>query len=167
MPWGRHQGGGGVPCQVQWGGLVPWPGGYPAGGYPGQGGTLAGGVPCQGVPWWGVPCWGEGVPWPGGYPGRTTEEYSIHDGRYASCVHAGGLSCPRNLRANSFNHYADSNKPAIFSAFAFTFGVIGREENLGRQCYVSFQARSSGFIFMLESQRLVAAKRDVILEWIW
>ena len=47
---------GGVPCQVQPGGGVPWWGGgeYPARGgipwrgYPGRGGTLAGGVPCPG-----------------------------------------------------------------------------------------------------------------------
>ena len=50
------------------------------------GGTLAGGV----VPWLGG----------GGYPARgggtqvgQQKEYSLHGGRYASCVHAGGLSC--------------------------------------------------------------------------
>ena len=67
MPWGSR---GGVPCQVQLGG-VPWLGGYP----------------------------GWGVPWPGGtLPGGGTQlgqhrEYLLHGGRYASCVHAGGLSC--------------------------------------------------------------------------
>ena len=70
------------PCQVQLGG----------GTLPGLqlGGTLpgpAGGVSCQ-----------EGYP-AGGYPaGGGTQlgqqkEYSLHGGRYASCVHAGGLSC--------------------------------------------------------------------------
>ena len=68
MPWGSQ----GVPCQVQPGG-VPW--------YHGRGGTLAG-----------------GVPWLGGtLPGGTQlgqhREYLLHGGRYASCIHAGGLSC--------------------------------------------------------------------------
>ena len=62
----------GVPSQVQ-------PGGYPAGGYPALGSTLPGG---QG----------------GTLLGRGTQlgqhrEYLLHGGRYASCVHAGGLSC--------------------------------------------------------------------------
>ena len=70
------------------------PGGYPArssqGGYPGQ-------VQLGGVPWpGGIPCWG--VPWPEGtLPGGTQlgqhREYLLHGRRYASCVHAGGLSC--------------------------------------------------------------------------
>ena len=83
--------GGGVPCQVQPGGGgtlpdpargVPWRGVPWTGGYPGRGGTLAG-----------------GVPWPGGYPGwggtqlGQHREYLLHGGRYASCIHAGGLSC--------------------------------------------------------------------------
>ena len=65
-------------------------GGVPSGG----GGTLAGGVP-----------WLGGAPWPGGYPGQggtlawgdtqlgQHKEYLLHGGRYASCVHTGGLSC--------------------------------------------------------------------------
>ena len=58
----------GGPCQVQGG--VPWRGGVPW-----QGGTLG-----------------------GGYPGGGTQlgqhrEYLLHARRYASCVHAGGLSC--------------------------------------------------------------------------
>ena len=90
----------GVPCQG-----VPCRGAYPARGYP-----------CQVTPparsGWRVPCWGGTLP--GGYPGQVTplarsgrrgypagggtqvgqqKEYSIHGGRYASCVHAGGLSC--------------------------------------------------------------------------
>ena len=74
----------GVPWQ---GGTLggPWPGGYP-GGDPGQGGTLAGGYP------------GQGGTLPGGtLPGGTQlgqhKEYLLHGGRYASCGHAGGLSC--------------------------------------------------------------------------
>ena len=77
---------GGVPCQVQLGG--PWPGGYPARsswGEPWPGGTLPGPA--------------GGVPWPGRYSGRggtqlgQHREYLLHSGQYASCVHAGGLSC--------------------------------------------------------------------------
>ena len=85
MPWGSW---GGVPCQVQHGGGtlpgpagggtlvggVSWPGGYPA-----RGGTLAGG----GYPGWGGTQLGQ------------HREYLLHGGRYASCVHAGGLFCLR------------------------------------------------------------------------
>ena len=59
-------------------------GGYSAGGVPGrgEGGTLLGrGVPCRGVPCRGGTLLGQ------------QKEYSLHGGRYASCVHAGGLSC--------------------------------------------------------------------------
>ena len=107
------QWGGGYPTRSSWWG-VPWLGGYPGQGVPWPGGTLA----RQGVPWpGGVPCQvqlggtlvggtlARGVPWPGGYPGRggtlarggtqlgQHREYLLHGGRYASCVHAGGLSC--------------------------------------------------------------------------
>ena len=84
MPWGSWRG---VPCQVQPGGGVPCQ--VQLGGYPGRGGTLAGvgGTLAGGVPWQG-----------GTLPGGGTQvgqqkEYSLHGGRYASCVHAGGLSC--------------------------------------------------------------------------
>ena len=107
----------GVPSQVP-----PW-GGTLAGGYPGQGGTQSGiplgGYPGRGVPSQVPPPPGQdgGVPWPGGwgYPGQVPprpgqdggggypagggtqvgqqKEYSLHGGRYASCVHTGGLSC--------------------------------------------------------------------------
>ena len=77
-----HGAAGGVPCQVQLGGV-------PCQVQLGRGGTLpgpAGGVPCQ------VQL--GGVPWPGGgtHLGQH-REYLLHGGRYASCVHAGGLSC--------------------------------------------------------------------------
>ena len=80
----------GVPCQVQPGG-VPCqvqPGGYPARGYP------AGGYPARGT----LPG-GTQVGYPpsqvriGGTLLGQQKEYSLHGGRYASCVHAGGLSC--------------------------------------------------------------------------
>ena len=111
MPWGSR--GGTLPGPAQ-GGYpgrggtlaggypgrgVPWLGGTLAGGYPGlgEGGTLAGGYPGRGgVPWLG----GGGYPARGGTlpGGRGTQlgqhrEYLLHGGRYASCVHAGGLSC--------------------------------------------------------------------------
>ena len=95
---------GGVPCQVQPGGGVPcwgvplWrgtlAGGYPTGGYPGQVPPWPGQdgvVPCQG---------GTQVRYPpsqvrmrGGTQLGQHREYLLHGGRYASCVHAGGLSC--------------------------------------------------------------------------
>ena len=71
-------------------------GGYPAGG--GRGYPARGVVPCPE----GVPCrWGTLVRYPhaparlgwGGTQVGQQKEYSIHGGRYASCGHAGGLSC--------------------------------------------------------------------------
>ena len=92
-PWG----GPGPP----WGGLgPPWGVRVPPGGV---------WVPPQGV--W-VPPWGVRVP-PGGGPGTPPgggtqvgqqKEYSLHSGRYASCVHAGGLSCSRLLFLLSHPH---------------------------------------------------------------
>ena len=86
---------GGVPCQVQLGG-VPCqvqPGGYPARGYP-AGGHPAGGYPARGV------LGGTQVRYPprqvrtgGGTQLGQHREYLLHGRRYASCVHAGGLSC--------------------------------------------------------------------------
>ena len=64
----------GVPCQ-----------GVPCWGYPARG------VPCWGVPCWGYPAWGDTLP--GGTQLGQQKKYSLHGGQYASCVHAGGLSC--------------------------------------------------------------------------
>ena len=62
----------------------------------GEGGTLAGG----GIPWLGGGTLARGgtlvggLPWPGGGTQLGQHrEYLLHGGRYASCVHAGGLSC--------------------------------------------------------------------------
>ena len=68
-----------------WEGTLPGPAGVGWGGgtLPGcGGGTLPGGYPAQGVPSPG-----------GGTQLGQQKEYSLHGGRYASCVHAGGLSC--------------------------------------------------------------------------
>ena len=58
-----------------------------------RGGTLAGGVPWPG----GYPGWGgypgRGVPPQGGTQVGQQKEYPLHGRLYASCVHAGGLSC--------------------------------------------------------------------------
>ena len=115
--------GGGVPCPVQLGAVpcqgglpcrgvpfrgVPFQGvkGYPAWGVPCPGrGTLPGGYPGK-VPPSQVR---RGGTLPGGYPAKVPppparsgwggtqvgqqKEYSIHGGRYASCVHAGTLFC--------------------------------------------------------------------------
>ena len=67
-------------------GYLPWPGGIPTltggGGYlPWTGGTYLG--------WGGVPTLARGE----GYPPWQHRKYLLHGGRYASCVHAGGLSC--------------------------------------------------------------------------
>ena len=103
-------------------GGVPARGGYPARGYPVggypvggtlPGGTLPGGTQVRypppgpgqdgGYPSWGVPRSGVTPPagyppWPGQDGGGGTQlgqhrEYLLHGARYASCVHAGGLSC--------------------------------------------------------------------------
>ena len=106
---------GGVPCQVQPGG-VPWWGGTLPGvpcqeggtlpgvprsgtpparsgqGVPCQGGTPArGGVSCRGVPRSGTPP--SQVRMGGGTQLEQHREYLLHGGQYASCVQPGGLSC--------------------------------------------------------------------------
>ena len=83
------------------------PRGVPKSPYP-PGGVLKSGYPPRGVPRSGYPPWGgtrvrvpprggTRVRYPplGGYLTRVGQqkEYSLHGGRYASCVHAGGLSC--------------------------------------------------------------------------
>ena len=78
---------GGVP-RPPWGGTqVRYPrgvprSGTPPGGYPDPPGGYPGQVPPRGVP---------GPPQGGTRVGQQ-KEYSLHGGRYASCVHAGGLS---------------------------------------------------------------------------
>ena len=97
---GTPPGEGGTQVQVPPPGGVPGSGtppgrGVPRSGYP-PGGTRVryppGGVPGSGTPP-GVPR--SGYPPRGGYLTRVGQqkEYSLHGGRYASCVHAGGLSC--------------------------------------------------------------------------
>ena len=93
-------GGGGTHSQVGRG--VPLPrqgGGYP---FPGRGrGYL-------------LPRWGEGYPFPGrrsGYP--LLEQHSVYllrGGRYASCVHAGGLSCLSAVFLNIFRNSKSINR---------------------------------------------------------
>ena len=84
----RSSRGGNLPGPAR-GGTLPGPAG--------RGGTLPG--PARGYPAGGYPAGGEGGYPAGGYPARggtqvgQQKEYSIHGGWYASCVHAGGLSC--------------------------------------------------------------------------
>ena len=88
------QGGGGGVRVPPPGGLGTPPGGswYPRGGRVPPRGS---GYPLGGS---GYPPGGGQVPPGGGVPGQVPprpgqKEYSLHGGRYASCVHAGGLSC--------------------------------------------------------------------------
>ena len=82
------RGGGTLPGPAGGGGLVTLLGGLPCRGDPAGGRYPAGGrVPCQG----GYPARGDTLL--GGTQVGQQKEYSIHGGRYASCVHAGGLSC--------------------------------------------------------------------------
>ena len=64
----------------------PGGGGYPARSSRGEG------VPCQVQPWGGTLA-GGGYPGQGGTQLGQHREYLLHGGRYASCVHVGGLSC--------------------------------------------------------------------------
>ena len=102
-PWGGYlDPPGGLPGPPPGWSLDP-PGGYPGPGTPPGGGTQTpGGVPRSGYPPGGYP--GPGTPPGGGTQVRVPpqgggtrvgqqKEYSLHGGRYASCVHAGGLSC--------------------------------------------------------------------------
>ena len=106
---------------------VPPPGGVrvppppPRGGggtrvrYPPQGGYRSPGTP------------------PGGYLTRVGQqkEYSLHGGRYASCVHAGGLSCYNCKLFNNSSNQSLTEFVVIFSfmvyiivkTFSFTFTV--------------------------------------------
>ena len=79
---GQVQPGGGGVGQVQPGGR----GGQVQPGGGGVGRSSRGG---------GVGQWGGGVGQPGGGSAKIEQhrEYLLHGGRYASCVHAGGLSC--------------------------------------------------------------------------
>ena len=106
---------GGVPCQggtllggssqVRYPPSQVQPGGYPArggtlpGGYPAGGGEYPGQVPPPARSSRGGTLGGSQVPplarsgWGGGTQLGQHREYLLHGGRYASCVHARGLSC--------------------------------------------------------------------------
>ena len=75
--------GGTLPGTASGGGTLPGPA---------RGSTLPGGYPAGGLPWSGTPTPPVRSGWGGTQVGQQ-KEYSIHGGRYASCVHAGGLSC--------------------------------------------------------------------------
>ena len=98
MSWGGG-GGGGVPIShnalqhyPEFHGADTWGGGYPARSRWGGPWVPPSRVPPQAMSGWGYP-----PPRPGQEGGGTQlgqqKEYSLHSGRYASCVHAGGLSC--------------------------------------------------------------------------
>ena len=83
-------------CNIVQNAMGQTSGGCPArssqGGYPAR--SSRGGVPCQGgYPAGGTLLGGEFYPARGGTQLGQQKEYSLHGGRYASCVHAGGLSC--------------------------------------------------------------------------
>ena len=110
VPRPGPDGGGGTLARSRWGG-IPWPG--PDGGYPDQvqmggtparfrqgdtpgGGTLKDNQVGEPPTLDGVPLAGMGYPPAGiGHPPSTGQqmEYLICHGQYASCIHAGGLSC--------------------------------------------------------------------------
>ena len=104
-----------------WG--TPWPGqdrGYPSQGYPpwGTPSSLARsgwGYPSQGgnCLWYPLARSGQGGTPARGYPPGTGQhmEYLISGGRYASCIHTGGLSC-----LFFYSQYSDRGKEIIFSS---------------------------------------------------
>ena len=115
----RYPPGGGYPGQVPPRGVPR--SGTPPGGYPGQvpprvryppGGS---GYPPRGVPDPGTP--------PGGYLTRggtqlgQQKEYSLHGGRYASCVHTGGLSCFIYIRSTHCEKGEDNFSDASNESF--------------------------------------------------
>ena len=94
--------GGGYPDRSSWGGYPARSGwGVPCGGYPGRvppgqvrmGGTLLGGTQVGFSPQQGTHPLGQVRMGGGGTQLGQQKEYSLHGGWYASCVHAGGLSC--------------------------------------------------------------------------
>ena len=105
MPWGRHQGGYPYPimlCNITQNSMGQTPRGVPsqvqqAGGVtlPGQngGGVTQIGYPSSQVRMGGTLPGGGGTLPEGGTQLGQQKEYSLHGGRYASCVHAVGLSC--------------------------------------------------------------------------
>ena len=94
---------GGVP-------VPPWGGTrvrYPPRGVPGSG-TPPGGVPGSGTPPGGVP--GSGTPPGGGTRVGQQKEYSLHGGRYASCVHAEDCLVYSMCRVEASKSFDPSNK---------------------------------------------------------
>ena len=100
-------GGGGYPARSSWGGTLSQ-------------GSLPGGYPAGGVPCWGVPCRG-GVTQLG-----QQKEYSLHGGQYASCVHAGGLSCLEYF-ALWFTHTVMISYLLNFRNIDFSSSLVVRE----------------------------------------
>ena len=117
------------------GGTLPGPAG---------GGTLPGGVPCWGgYPAGEVPCRGGThvryppgrIPPPSQAGGGTQlgkhREYLLHGGRYASCVHAGGLSCfvktfhQRSIQdLHIVNALTKTNRNAIFFSLSKIISIL-------------------------------------------
>ena len=136
----------GVPCQVQPGGVPclgdTLPGGtqvgylparsdrgYPARGYPDR-------VPPSQVRTGGVPCWG-------GTQLGQQKEYSLYGGQYASCIHAGGLSCycphPKDGEGNSFTLLVCPQRGQVQPG-----GVRSKVNPAGGGCQVKGQSSRGG-----------------------
>ena len=135
----------GVPSQVRTGGTQPGPA---------RGGTLPGpnrkeGYPDQGTPPGRVPPQAgylprQGTP-PAGYPpsqvqmGGGTQlgqrkEYSLHGGRYACCVHAGGLSCLFMLPIFSQQQLLEKNSQNILISWKKTGFIELPSDELAQFC---------------------------------
>ena len=90
---------------------------------------------------WGSGGGGSGYPPPGGGyltgypPGGGTQvgqqkEYSLHGGRYASCVHAGGLSCLFSNVIESFPDLIDRLTPHVFPCILETKSKLIKSKRL-------------------------------------
>ena len=129
MPWGRRgqvkPGGWGVPCQVQ-------PGGYPGRVPPGQ--VRMGGYSGRVCPPGRVPPPARSG-WGGTQLGQQ-KEYSLHGRRYASCVHAGGLSCLLN-NIICFGHKKglDIREIIILTFIKSQFRRLGVQDNIKSYVY--------------------------------
>ena len=134
---GQTPGEEGVPCQVR---------GVPCRGVPCQvqGGTLLGGTQVGYTPPprpgqdGGVPCLG------GGTQLGQQNECSLHAGRYASCVHAGGLSCfmDRFKRTSAKNNNRFVSTPHVTSWQTQKLIFVSKYPlNRRRQIIVSFSVK--------------------------
>ena len=127
------------------------PGGYPVRYHPPRGGTRTppGGTR-SGTPLGGYPDPPGGVPSQVPPPGGGTQvgqqkEYSLHGGRYASCVHAGGLSC-----CNIISHFGEY--------FTFSNREIFRHMGNNKMCSKTKHLSKVNLLWIKLSDKVLSCK---------